>query len=156
MTSSGREDVDVRCLGNGRPFIIEIQRPTRLPSSEKLTLEIAQFNAECADVNINGICHVSREATKKLLDGEMAKTKSYRAYCYAQRELTQTDLDKLTLVECELRQKTPVRVLHRRNVDTRPRTVHRLFRFFPFGKMSHFQFCVWVDETDQQKREKKL
>merc|ERR1711935_1056200 len=65
LTSSGREDVDVRCLGNGRPFIIEIQRPTRLPSSEELTLEIDNFNAECTDVNINGICHVSREATKK-------------------------------------------------------------------------------------------
>ena len=55
----------------------------------------------------------------------MAKTKSYRAYCYAQRELDQADLDKLTLTECRLQQKTPIRVLHRRNNDTRPRTVHR-------------------------------
>lgn len=125
LTSSGREDVDVRCLGNGRPFIIEIQRPTQLPGDDELTGEIEEFNKNCNDVNITDICHVSRDATKLLLDGEMAKTKSYRAYCYAQRELTKEDLDKLTLSECELRQKTPVRVLHRRNNDTRPRTVHR-------------------------------
>ena len=59
----------------------------------------------------------------------MAKTKSYRAYCYAQAELSEADLGKLTLNELELKQKTPVRVLHRRNNDTRPRTVHRFLYF---------------------------
>ena len=33
----GREDIDVRCLGDGRPFVIEIKRPEiRNYSSEEL------------------------------------------------------------------------------------------------------------------------
>ena len=41
--SSGREDVDVRCLGNGRPFALEIvdSRKSVLPMSIAASMELA-------------------------------------------------------------------------------------------------------------------
>ena len=68
LTSSGREDVDVRCLGNGRPFIIEVQRPRALPNESELKESTKKFNQSCHDVNITDVCLVGRDATKLLLD----------------------------------------------------------------------------------------
>ena len=39
-------------------------------------------------VEIKDVCEVSKEATKTLLEGETSKTKSYRAYCMAQEEVS--------------------------------------------------------------------
>ena len=93
LSSSGREDVDVRTLGNGRPFILEIQKPKKIPNNELLLSAQKNLN-ESTDkmVEIKDICEVSKEATKTLLEGETSKTKSYRAYCMAQEEVS--DLGK--------------------------------------------------------------
>ena len=89
LSSSGREDVDVRTLGNGRPFILEIQKPKKIPNNE-LLLSAQKILNESTDkmVEIKDICEVSKEATKTLLEGETSKTKSYRAYCMAQEEVS--------------------------------------------------------------------
>ena len=76
-------------------------------------------------VKIEKVCQIDRQATKLLLEGETSKRKEYRAYCYSDKELTETDLEKLELAELVLNQTTPIRVLHRRNVDVRKRTIHR-------------------------------
>lgn len=126
LSSSGREDVDVRTLGNGRPFILEIQKPKQIPNNE-LLLSAQKILNESSDkmVEIKDVCEVSKEATKTLLDGETSKTKSYRAYCMAQEEVSDSALEKLTLNEQPINQKTPIRVLHRRNNDTRIRVIHK-------------------------------
>ena len=89
LSSSGREDVDVRTLGNGRPFILEIQKPKKIPNNE-LLLSAQKMLNESTDkmVEIKDVCEVSKEATKTLLEGETSKTKSYRAYCMAQEEVS--------------------------------------------------------------------
>ena len=91
LSSSGREDVDVRTLGNGRPFILEIQKPNKIPNNE-LLLSAQKILNESKMVEIKDICEVSKEATKTLLEGETSKTKSYRAYCMAQEDVS--DLGK--------------------------------------------------------------
>ena len=68
-----------------------------------------------------------KNCTKQLLEGETSKRKEYRAFCYAEKDLSEEDLRKLELSEVVLKQSTPIRVLHRRNVDVRQRTVHRYF-----------------------------
>lgn len=47
FSSSGREDVDVRCLGNGRPFALEIadSRKMRLPREVAAAMETAVDNS---------------------------------------------------------------------------------------------------------------
>lgn len=43
FSSSGREDVDVRCLGTGRPFVVEFINPcrTKFTRSEMKELQAA-------------------------------------------------------------------------------------------------------------------
>lgn len=56
--------------------------------------------------------------------GEEKKNKTYEAYCVAWN----VDMERLAALDEEapltLQQKTPMRVLHRRPIATRPRTVH--------------------------------
>ena len=83
------------------------------------------LNDTSKEVEIRDVCEVSKEATKTLLEGETSKTKSYRAYCIAQEDVSDANLENLTLNEHKLNQKTPMRVLHRRNNDTRIRMIHK-------------------------------
>lgn len=59
-------------------------------------------------------------------EGEESKTKGYSALCIAWG----VDMDKLKRVSerapLTINQKTPVRVLHRRPLATRPKTIHWL------------------------------
>ncbi|CBY31022.1 unnamed protein product [Oikopleura dioica] len=124
LTSAGREDVDVRTLGNGRPFIIELLKPRKLLATESAKILAAKVN-ENQDLKITDVCIIEKSGCKTLLEGEVDKKKEYRAYCYSERKITSEDLKKLSMSEVVLKQKTPIRVLHRRNNDTRPRSIHK-------------------------------
>lgn len=57
-------------------------------------------------------------------EGQEDKTKCYRALCYCYSKLNSADIDILNnMNKVDILQKTPVRVLHRRTVMTRPRSV---------------------------------
>lgn len=61
---------------------------------------------------------------KTLKEGEDTKTKTYRALCLCRSE-PPPSLDALNKISSlEIVQKTPVRVLHRRPLATRPRMIH--------------------------------
>uniref|UniRef100_W8BJK2 tRNA pseudouridine(55) synthase n=1 Tax=Ceratitis capitata TaxID=7213 RepID=W8BJK2_CERCA len=125
--SSGREDVDVRCLGAGRPFVLEI--PNALQSS--LNSEKARQMEDNIDksqkVSVRDIQMVKREDLSHIKMGEEHKRKCYRALCQIGSVATIDMLRKLDLQQgFEIQQKTPIRVLHRRPLHTRPRTVYSL------------------------------
>jgi hypothetical protein len=71
MHACGREDIDVRCLGNGRPFVLEIwgtwnrPDPVTLASSVRAVNEGAGLNA-MKDVEIEFLEAVSRQLTFEL------------------------------------------------------------------------------------------
>lgn len=57
-------------------------------------------------------------------DSPENKTKSYSARCYCYSKLDSNDIEKLnSLIRVDLLQQTPIRVLHRRTVMTRPRYI---------------------------------
>lgn len=57
-------------------------------------------------------------------DSPENKTKSYSALCYCYSKLDSNDIGKLnSLGRVDLLQQTPIRVLHRRTVMTRPRYI---------------------------------
>ena len=144
FASSGREDVDVRMLGRGRPFVVEFIDPKK----EKFTTEEMgalqkQINATTPDVQVRDLQLVSREDTQVLKTGEIEKTKNYSALCYASRELTAEDLEKMNSInELVLNQKTPIRVLHRRPLATRERTVHSAKAELIEGSTNHFKLTL--------------
>ena len=56
----------------------------------------------------------SRDDTLLLKEGEEEKRKSYAALCIVGKVLTEDDIKKLnSMTNLQLRQKTPLRVLHR-------------------------------------------
>ncbi|XP_075152372.1 pseudouridine synthase 10 [Haematobia irritans] len=125
--SSGREDVDVRCLGKGRPFVLEI------PNSTLTTLPISEaYRMECdidksSKISVRDLQMVNREELVYIKSGEEQKKKYYRALCKLEGPATLDILKKLDLPEgFEIQQKTPIRVLHRRPLHTRPRTVYKM------------------------------
>ncbi|CAK8688845.1 unnamed protein product [Clavelina lepadiformis] len=131
FSSSGREDVDVRMLGTGRPYLIELINP-RFPSvPQAKILEIEKkINEQTSDISSSGLQIVSKTDCKRLKEGEEEKTKSYYALCRFIHPPRQTQLEKLgqlkDLTDVEIKQTTPVRVLHRRPLAVRIRTIHKI------------------------------
>ncbi len=117
FSSSGREDVDVRTLGLGRPFAIELLDPHRtLFTQVEITQVQIIINKSTDAIQIRDLQLVTKEQLSVLKEGEEEKTKIYRALCVTLdgSTLTAEDLDRINgTTELVLMQKTPLRVLHR-------------------------------------------
>ncbi|KAJ3444074.1 tRNA pseudouridine synthase pus10-related [Anaeramoeba flamelloides] len=136
FVSSGREDIDVRMLGTGRPFILEIYEPKiykqMLSLKEKKQIVEQVFNISEGLVTIKDLKVVGKSYRKKTIEGEN-KRKGYRCVvwckCSFDQQLFTQKLHGLTSDtngELILKQKTPVRVLHRRNLAVRERTIYEI------------------------------
>ncbi|XP_001356481.3 putative tRNA pseudouridine synthase Pus10 [Drosophila pseudoobscura] len=123
--SSGREDVDVRCLGKGRPFVLEIPNSRRSTLTREQALAMEQAVDTSGKVSILNLQVVPREQAMNIKTGEEQKRKYYRALCALKEPATLEMLQKLQISESfDIQQKTPIRVLHRRPLHTRPRTIY--------------------------------
>ncbi|XP_029912692.1 tRNA pseudouridine synthase Pus10 isoform X2 [Myripristis murdjan] len=128
FSSSGREDVDVRTLGNGRPFAMELLNPhrSRLSRAEMKQLQEA-INKSSDKIRVRDLQIVTREATGRMKEGEEEKTKSYTALVWTQKPVQKDDIAFLDEIkELSIDQKTPLRVLHRRALAVRQRLVHSM------------------------------
>jgi tRNA pseudouridine synthase 10 len=109
----GREDIDARMLGSGRPFVVEIKEPRRRNVDlQRAAEQVNEANRE--KVEVRELQYVGREMVAKLKDAQMDKL--YRVEVEFQSPVREPDvktaLDRLSgsLIE----QRTPTRVLHRR------------------------------------------
>ncbi|XP_050079786.1 putative tRNA pseudouridine synthase Pus10 [Anopheles maculipalpis] len=131
FSSSGREDVDVRCLGEGRPFVLEIidAKMDQLP--EEVAIRMEQQVGTSKTVAIRDVQLVKRDDLVHIRGGEEDKRKFYRALCVTTNEpVTQAMVQKLRIDEpFVMQQVTPLRVLHRRTLLARPRTVYSVRAF---------------------------
>jgi tRNA pseudouridine synthase 10 len=122
--ASGREDIDARMLGNGRPFVIEVSRPKKRDIDLDFLLKKININAE-KKVEVKNLKFVDKDFVRHLKKGESAK-KEYRALIEFENEISETSLflliDKLT--DTLIKQQTPVRVLHRRADLMRERYIY--------------------------------
>jgi tRNA pseudouridine synthase 10 len=129
--SAGREDVDVRMLGSGRPFAFEIKSPHRVSAIGAAELDAveAAVNDGGEDVEVEGLALIkSRNVATTLHAMSQEKRKHYRCVCYCSRPL-KSDADAglaalRAIRDLEVHQQTPLRVLHRRSQMNRPKTVH--------------------------------
>lgn len=125
FSASGREDVDVRCLGEGRPFILEIPDAKKAKIHCKIARQIEEKVNKCGKISIRDLQVVTRESTTLLRHGEEDKKKIYRALCVLKVPVTDEILEKLTIPEgFMIQQTTPIRVLHRRPLLVRPRQIY--------------------------------
>lgn len=124
--AAGREDVDARMLGTGRPMVAEFKSPQRLDMRpERLAGEINR-SQELVRVVLEG--RASRRDVR-LYKSERAKTrKVYRALFVADVDVDDAALRALeeAFRGARVRQRTPRRVLHRRPDIVRHRSVYGL------------------------------
>ncbi|NXX19489.1 PUS10 synthase, partial [Podargus strigoides] len=128
FSSSGREDVDVRTLGNGRPFAIELVNPRRIHfTSEEMKGLQQTINNSSDKIQVRDLQLVTREAIGRMKEGEEEKTKTYSALIWTDKAIQKEDIAFLDdIKELKLDQKTPLRVLHRRPLAVRCRIIHTM------------------------------
>ena len=122
LHASGREDVDVRCLGNGRPFVAELASPKKR-SSDLRALE-KEFGK---NENVHAVR--LRIVHKGFIDSVCNShfEKEYEATVSADRALSKKDAEKISALSgTALSQYTPTRVLARRTDMLRKRTVYKI------------------------------
>lgn len=97
FSSAGREDVDVRMLGTGRPFMVEFIKPKIVTFSQaEITKLQNQINANAKDVRVTDLQMCTKEDSGTWIkSGEMTTCKSYTALCWMKEVVKQSDLDKL-------------------------------------------------------------
>ncbi|XP_023367872.1 putative tRNA pseudouridine synthase Pus10 [Otolemur garnettii] len=126
FSSSGREDVDVRTLGNGRPFAIELVNPHRVHFTSQEIKELQQkINKSSNKIQVRDLQLVTREAIGHMKEGEEEKTKTYSALIWTNKAIQKKDIEFLNdIKDLKIDQKTPLRVLHRRPLAVRTRVIH--------------------------------
>ena len=114
----GREDVDVRTLGNGRPFVLEIIEPKiRKIDLEFITKRVNKKNKN--EIEISDLKFTNRKDMIKLKAGAEFSKKTYSALVEFETDIVNIFEGKLkelreNLINTIIVQKTPTRVLHRR------------------------------------------
>jgi tRNA pseudouridine synthase 10 len=114
LHASGREDIDARMLGRGRPFVIEVSKPKKRFFDLKLIEDQINFDA-VGKVEVSGLHFTTKDVVRRLKKGEGAQ-KEYSLLAEFENELSIQDLHKIEeqLSGACIKQQTPQRVLHRR------------------------------------------
>lgn len=118
----GREDIDARMLGRGRPFILEVRRPHRRHGPLR---EFERQIGAGGRVEVEGLSPASRGEVSPLKTHRCEK--SYRVLAQLSREAPLQNLNEAVaaLTASEIVQRTPTRVAHRRADRDRVRRVVR-------------------------------
>ncbi|XQJ25374.1 hypothetical protein NXY56_001306 [Leishmania guyanensis] len=131
--SAGREDVDVRMLGEGRPFVLELISPIRerFTEDDLRCLEALISASYEGSIEVSQLRHTDADITVRLARHSESKVKQYRCVIWSSRAINDTAADPHVraihaMKDLSIQQKTPLRVLHRRSLHWRPRLIHSM------------------------------
>ncbi|RLE60215.1 MAG: tRNA pseudouridine(54/55) synthase Pus10 [Thermoprotei archaeon] len=128
LHASGREDVDVRVLGRGRPFVVEVKDP--LVRSIDLSLvkkKVSEYSE--GKVDVEGLRIVDqRKIISRIKALSQHLNKTYRAVVEFEEIVDEKMLEVLEkkFENVLVRQRTPTRVLYRRKDKVRNKMVYSL------------------------------
>lgn len=125
LHAAGREDVDVRMLGTGRPMVVEIKEAKkRGVDVEKAAERINQWSKGLVSVRLIG--YSNRERVRKIKGEKARHVKTYRALIVAAKNVDNGKLQRLEeyFDNVTVRQRTPRRVRRRRPDIVRERRVY--------------------------------
>ena len=114
LHGSGREDVDARMLGTGRPFALEVKEPRKRFLDLRRLAQVINKDAK-GKVEVRKLRFTDRNMVRRLKKAE-ASEKVYRVTIKFNRNVAEEELQKVgkTLSKSTVHQQTPRRVLHRR------------------------------------------
>jgi len=140
LHGSGREDIDARMLGNGRPFILEIQNPEKRKVNLKELEEAINDNAR-GKIAVCCLRFAGSDEVERIKKGSFKKT--YRAKIEFEQNVDRKELLNALqrLSNTEIMQKTPERVLHRRSDILRRKKTYDI-------RLIHFKNGIAVVEID--------
>ncbi len=144
LHASGREDVDARMLGNGRPFIMEVKGP-KVRKVDLRELEEEINRRASGEVEVLNLRYAERSEVRKIKEMSDKIRKRYRALVEVEGEVTPEDLERLEefFRDRVIDQRTPRRVLWRRADIVRRKKVYWL-RAKAVDK-NHFELEVECD-----------
>lgn len=124
--AAGREDIDARMLGTGRPFVIEVSKPKKRFVDLKKIEEKINAGA-IGKVEVSQLRFADRDVVRHLKKGEGSQ-KKYRLLAEFEKEINDADLPMLEerLSNALIKQQTPLRVVHRRADLIRERYIYKL------------------------------
>jgi len=128
LHAAGREDIDARMLGNGRPFVLEVKNPKRrsFPLKELENM----INEYCKGVvQVRSLRYVDRSMVSKIKLLGQKSMKKYRALVECDEKVSDEELRRLCeyFNEIKISQRTPLRVSHRRADKVRYKKVYKLY-----------------------------
>lgn len=143
---AGREDIDVRMLGNGRPFILELKNPLlRNLDLNVLKKKVNKKNKK--RIKIDNLRYSSKDEVKQIkLKSENVKKRYHALINSPDLEISKEDfllLEKKVVDQITgkmIYQKTPIRVSHRRADKTREKKVYSVKG--TFIKPTLFKFII--------------
>lgn len=114
LHGAGREDVDARMLGSGRPFVLEIKEPKKRFADLKQLEQRINEQAK-GKIKVHKLKFADKDTVRKYKKAETAE-KIYRTIVEFGRNVSDEELEKveIALSNSRIRQQTPTRVLHRR------------------------------------------
>ncbi|MHA1820437.1 MAG: tRNA pseudouridine(54/55) synthase Pus10 [Promethearchaeota archaeon] len=128
---AGREDIDARCLGNGRPFILELKHPkVRDLPLKKIEEEIREkvgHRVDAYDLKI-----VPRTLIKELKSKGESIRKTYEILVKFENKISKEEFKEQVedvikkITSTKIIQRTPLRVAHRRADKVREKRVYSI------------------------------
>ncbi len=141
LHASGREDVDARMLGTGRPMVIEIKKPMFRYVDLELINEV--LRSSLLEAVIHG---KSTRLRIEYLKGEGSKKrKAYKALVLTEKKISQKELAVLeeSFKNRVIHQRTPKRILRRKRDILRIRRVYEVKTKILTGNL--FEALIYCD-----------
>ncbi len=128
---AGREDIDVRMLGTGRPFILELKSPkVRTLDLDNIETRVNQTNA--GKIKICDLRYSNKKEVIRIKSKAETSRKTYKVLVEAEKELNLKEFNKniKELKEIfenqQVNQRTPTRVSHRRADIIRKKIIYKI------------------------------
>ena len=121
---AGREDIDVKMLGKGRTFVLEIKEP-KIRDIDLKKLEETVNKHAMGKVEISEMKFVAKNRRAVIKESSRDTYKIYKATVELENEVDNSLLDSLKSMKI-INQRTPIRVSHRRADKIRTREIRQL------------------------------
>lgn len=121
---AGREDIDVKMLGNGRPFVLEVKEPLKRSLDLKsLEEDINRYGQ--GKVEVLNLKPSQKQRRGAIKNSSTDTYKTYLACVELDEAVDAVNLDSLSKLKL-IKQRTPIRVSHRRADKVRKRRIKEL------------------------------